>query len=99
MLVIGDGSAEKRSYDELGNQAPLYASLLTLSLALPLTQTFTLAIPIVLPLPLTGESLRQPAGPCGCGQRGAARRLLQGQPEFRRATAAGEQYVSESVSQ
>ena len=27
VLVIGDGSAEKRSYDELGNQAPLYASL------------------------------------------------------------------------
>ena len=26
VLVIGDGSAEKRSYDELGNQAKLYAS-------------------------------------------------------------------------
>ena len=26
VLVIGDGSAEKRSYDELGNQARLYAS-------------------------------------------------------------------------
>ena len=27
VLVIGDGSAEKRSYDELGNQATLCASL------------------------------------------------------------------------
>jgi len=26
VLVVGDGSAEKRSYDELGNQAQLYAS-------------------------------------------------------------------------